>query len=88
MSFKFLVGQAVEYTPIGEKKPGRFKIVRQMPLEDHSIDVYYRIKSETESYERNVAEGHLNLDRVTDDTFASVDPGESNGAEGDQKLPS
>ena len=88
MSFKFLVGQAVEYTPIGEKKPGLFKIVRRMPLEDHSIDVYYRIKSETENYERNVAEGYLNSDRGTDNSFASIDAGESNGAEGDQKLPS
>ena len=59
MSFKFLVGQAVEYTPIGEKKPGLFKVVRQMPMEDQAIDVYYRIKSETENYERNVAECHL-----------------------------
>ena len=38
MSFKFLVGQAVEYTPIGEKKAGLFKIVRQMPKEDQAID--------------------------------------------------
>jgi len=88
MSFKFLVGQAVEYTPIGEKTPGLFKIVRQMPLEDQSIDVYYRIKSETENYERNVAEGHLNADRGADNSFALIDPGESNGAGGDQKLPS
>ena len=62
MSFKFLVGQAVEYTPIGEKKPGLFKIVRQMPQEDQAIDVYYRIKSETENHERNVAECHLSPD--------------------------
>jgi hypothetical protein len=88
MSFKFLVGQAVEYTPIGEKKPGLFKIMRQMPLEDRSIDVYYRIKSETENYERNVAEGDLNPGRATDNSFASIDPGESNSAEGDQTLPS
>jgi hypothetical protein len=33
MSFKFLVGQAVEYSPIGEKKAGLYKIVRQMPNE-------------------------------------------------------
>jgi len=62
MSFKFLVGQAVEYTPIGEKKPGLFKIVRQMPLEDQAIDVYYRIKSETEAHERNVLECQLSSD--------------------------
>lgn len=66
MSFKFLVGQAVEYTPIGEKKPGLFKIVRQMPKEDQAIDVYYRIKSETENYERNVAECQLSPDTSAD----------------------
>jgi hypothetical protein len=59
MSFKFLVGQTVEYTPIGEKKAGLFKIVRQMPKEDQAIDAYYRIKSETEAHERNVLECHL-----------------------------
>jgi hypothetical protein len=87
MSFKFLVGQAVEYTPIGEKKPGLFKIVRQMPMEDQAIDVYYRIKSETENHERNVAEGQLNPDQGTDNSRASIDLGEGNGAEGDRKLP-
>jgi hypothetical protein len=40
MCSKFRVGQAVEYTPIGEEKPGLFKIVRQMPKEDQATDVY------------------------------------------------
>jgi hypothetical protein len=31
MSFKFFVGHAVEYTPVGEKTAGLYKIVRQMP---------------------------------------------------------
>jgi hypothetical protein len=30
MSFKFLVGQNVEYTPIGEKTAGLYKIMWQM----------------------------------------------------------
>ena len=34
MSFKFFVGQAVEYTPVGEKTAGLYKIVRQMPEEE------------------------------------------------------
>jgi hypothetical protein len=72
MSFKFLVGQAVEYTPIGETKPGRFKIVRQMPEEDQAIDVYYRIKSETENHERNVAECHLTPDISPDGALAAI----------------
>jgi hypothetical protein len=88
MSFKFLVGQAVEYTPIGEKKPGLFKIVRQMPLEDQAIDVYYRIKSETENYERNVAECHLSPDAGADSSFAAIRPGDNDGAESDRKIPS
>jgi hypothetical protein len=81
MSFKFLVGQDVEYTPIGEKKPGLFKIVRQMPKEDRSVDFYYRIKSETENYERNVAEGQLNSDIGAYSSFASISPGDSDSAE-------
>jgi hypothetical protein len=86
MSFKFLVGQAVEYTPIGEKKPGRFKVVRQMPKEDQAIDVYYRIKSETENHERNVAEGQLSSDIGADGSFESVNPGD--GVERDRKIQS
>jgi hypothetical protein len=88
MSFKFLVGQAVEYTPIGEKKPGLFKIVRQMPKEDQAIDVYYRIKSETENHERNVAEGQLSSDIGADSSFASINPGDSDGVERDRKIQS
>ena len=62
MSFKFFVGQAVEYTPIGEKKPGLYKITRQMPKEEQAVDLKYRIKSETEAYERNVLECQLSSD--------------------------
>ena len=59
MPFKFSVGQAVEYTPIGEKKAGLSKITRQMPEEEQAVDLRYRIKSATEVYERNVLECHL-----------------------------
>jgi hypothetical protein len=45
MSFKFLVGQAVEYTPIGEKTAGLYKITRQMPREEQAFDLKYCIKS-------------------------------------------
>ncbi len=47
VSFKFAVGQAVEYKPIGAKV-GLFKVMRQMPEEHRAIDRRYRIKSEQE----------------------------------------
>ena len=53
------VGQVVEYTPIGEKKAGLYKVTRQMPKEEQAVDLRYRIKSDTEAYERNVLECHL-----------------------------
>ncbi len=59
MSFKFAVGQAVEYKPVGAKV-GRFMVTRQMPEEPRSIDRRYRIKSEQEQFERNVLECDLN----------------------------
>jgi hypothetical protein len=62
MPFKFLVGQAVEYTPIGQKAAGLYKITRQMPREERAIDLKYRIKSEVEAYERNVLECQLSSD--------------------------
>jgi len=61
MHFKFFVGQAVEYTPIGEKTAGLFKIVRQMPEED-AAELKYRIKSKTEAHERSVPESQLSSD--------------------------
>jgi hypothetical protein len=85
-SFKFLVGQTVEYTPIGEKKAGLFKIVRQMPKEDQAIDAYYRIKSETEAHERNVLECQLSPDVDADSSFARVTPGDNEGVERDRKT--
>ena len=62
MSFKFCVGQAVEYTPIGEKAAGLYKIIRQMPREEQALDLKYCIKSEAEVYERNVLECQLSSD--------------------------
>ena len=62
MSFKFLVGEAVEYTPIGEKAAGLYKVIRQMPREEQAIDLKYCIKSQAEPYERNVLECQLSSD--------------------------
>ena len=58
MAYKFSVGQAVKYKPIGAKV-GCFKVVRQMPEEFQAIDRKYRIKSDQESFERNVPECDL-----------------------------
>jgi hypothetical protein len=74
MSFKFFVGQAVEYTPIGEKKPGLYRVTRQMPVEEQALDLRYRIKSEAEAYERNVLECQLNADVGAESDYAAVKP--------------
>jgi hypothetical protein len=74
MSFKFLVGQAVEYTPIGEKTAGLYKIVRQMPKEEQAFDLKYCIKSEAEAYERNVLECQLTSDVRAESEYATIKP--------------
>lgn len=58
MSFKFNVGQAVEYKPSGGVV-GLYTVVRQMPQEFRAFDLKYRIKSEREGFERNVLECDL-----------------------------
>ena len=74
MPFKFSVGQAVEYTPIGEKKAGLYKVTRQMPKEEQAVDLKYRIKSEAEVYERNVLECHLSPDVSDESEYATIKP--------------
>ena len=66
MSFKFLVGQNVEYTPIGDKSPGLYKIIRQMPEEQQAAKSQYLTKSETKSYEHNVPESMLTSDLIVE----------------------
>ena len=58
MSFKFAVGQAVEYKPTGGTL-GRYAVIRQMPEEFRAFDRKYRIKSEQEGFERTVLECDL-----------------------------
>ena len=82
MSFKFLVGQAVEYTPIGEKTAGLYRIVRQMPAEEQAFDLRYRIKSATEIYERNVLECQLSADVGAEGEYATPNPRLSKGSHG------
>jgi hypothetical protein len=73
MSFKFAVGQAVEYRPVGAKV-GLFKVTRQMPEEIRAIDRRYRIKSEREGFERNVLECDLNEAAGPQETYPPVLP--------------
>ena len=74
MPFKFFVGQAVEYTPIGEKTAGLCKIVRQMPKEEQAVDLRYLIKSEAEVYKRNVLECQLSSDVGPETEYATTKP--------------
>jgi hypothetical protein len=81
MSFKFLVGQAVEYTPMGGKI-GLYRIVRQMPTEEQAFDLRYRIKSDAEIYERNVLECQLSADVGAEGEYATPNPRLSKGSHG------
>ena len=82
MPFKFIVGQAVEYTPIGQKTAGLYKILRQMPKEEQAIDLRYLIKSEAEVYERNVLECQLSSDVAAESEYAATKPRLSQGSHG------
>jgi hypothetical protein len=82
MSFKFFVGQAVEYTPVGEKTAGLYTIMRQMPQEEQAFDLKYLIKSEAEAYERNVLECQLSSDVVAERAYATTKPRRSRGSHG------
>ena len=64
MTFKYQVGQSVEYKPIG-RGAELFSVVRQMPDEHNAVDRRYRIKSERESFERNVMECDLSASAMS-----------------------
>jgi hypothetical protein len=74
MSFKFFVGQAVEYRPVGEKIAGLYKIVRQMPKEEWAFDLRYLIKSKAEAYERNVLECQLSSNVRAESDYPTTKP--------------
>ena len=80
MSFKFLVGQAVEYTSIGEKVAGLYRIKRQMPREEQALDLKYCIKSQAEAYERNVLECQLSSDVRPECEYATTKPRPTQGS--------
>ena len=73
MTYKFAVGQAVEYKPPGAKV-GLFRVIRQMPEELQAIDRKYRIKSDHEGFERNVLECDLSASDRDEHECASPKP--------------
>ena len=73
MAFKFSVGQSVEYKPTGGQV-ALFTVVRQMPEEFRAIDRKYRIKSDQESFERNVLECDLRRPSGPPETYAAILP--------------
>jgi hypothetical protein len=82
MSFKFVVGQAVEYWPAGQKAPGLYTVIRQMPTEESAFDLKYLIKSKTEMYERNVLECELSADVGPEEQYAAQPSRRSQGSHG------
>jgi hypothetical protein len=74
MSFKFFVGQAVEYWPTGQKAAGLYTILRQMPTEENAFDLKYLIKSKAEMYERIVHECDLSADVMPQDQYSETPP--------------
>ena len=73
MSFKFAVGQTVEYKPVGANV-ALFKVIRQMPDEFRAIDRKYRIKSEQEGFERNVLECDLSAASGPKESYSPLRP--------------
>ncbi len=73
MAHKFSVGQSVEYRSIGAKT-GVFKIVKQMPEEFRATDLKYRIKSNQETFERNVLECDLSPSIVPEEQYEPMRP--------------
>jgi hypothetical protein len=69
----FAVGQSVEYKPAGGKM-GLFKVVRHMPEEFQAIDLKYRIKSDSEGFERNVLECDLSPSVQPAESYAAMPP--------------
>jgi hypothetical protein len=71
MAHKFKIGDMVEYKAIGAKTT-LFRVVRRMPEEFQAYDWKYRIKSDEESFERNVLECDLSPSIVPDATYEPV----------------
>jgi hypothetical protein len=68
MTFKYPVGQLVEYTPPSEM-PALYRITRQMPVEDTHIDLAYLIKPERQGFNRVVLECNLTADVLPQEEY-------------------
>jgi hypothetical protein len=73
MSFKYAVGQSVEYRPLCATI-ALFVVVRQMPEEFQAIDRRYCIKSAQEGFERNVMECDLSPSNIPEDRYDPPKP--------------
>jgi hypothetical protein len=81
MAFRFSLGQAVEYKPMG-KSVGLFKVLRHMPEEDHAMAPKYLIKSLTEGFERVVHEFDLKPSDADESKYETVPTRRSSGSRG------
>lgn len=68
MTFKYPVGQLVEFTPPSEM-PGLYRVIRQMPVEDTHFDVAYLIKPERQGFNRVVLECTLSDDVLSQEEY-------------------
>lgn len=68
MTFKYPVGQLVEYTPPSEM-PRLYRVSRQMPVEDAHIDLAYLIKPERQGLDRIVLECNLSGDVLSPEEY-------------------
>jgi hypothetical protein len=68
MSFKYVVGQTVEYKPVGANI-ALFVVVRRMPEEFQAVDRRYCIKSTQENFERNVMECDLSPSNIPQEQY-------------------
>ena len=78
MSFKFAVGQTVEYKP-AQGTVDLFTVIQQMPEEFKAIDRKYRIKSVQEGFERIVMECDLTATDKPEKMYAVQAPNRRSG---------
>ena len=69
MTFKYPLGQLVEFTPPSEM-PALYRVTRQMPVEDNHIDLAYLIKPERPGgFNRVVLECNLSADVLSQEEY-------------------
>jgi hypothetical protein len=73
VAHKFKVGDLVEYKAVGSKVSA-FRVVQQMPEEFKAYDWKYRIKSDQESFQRNVLECDLSPSIIPEQEYEPIKP--------------